>query len=29
VRHDDPAKARELGLGNPFYVAEHDFVLAR
>ena len=29
VRHDDPATAAELGLDNPFYTTEHDFVLAR
>jgi hypothetical protein len=29
VRHDDPAEAARLGLGNPYYTAEHDFVLAR
>jgi catechol 1,2-dioxygenase len=29
VRHDDPAAAARLGLGNPFYTAEHDFILAR
>jgi catechol 1,2-dioxygenase len=29
VRHDDSARAKTLGLGNPFYTAEHDFVLAR
>jgi len=29
VRHDDPAAAERLGLGNPFYTAEYDFVLVR
>jgi catechol 1,2-dioxygenase len=29
VRHDDPAEAARLGLANPYYTAEHDFVLAR
>ena len=29
VRHDDPSKAEQLGLGNPFYTAEYDFVLVR
>ena len=29
VETDDSARASELGLANPFYVAEHDFVLAR
>ena len=29
VRHDDPSAAQRLGLGNPFYTAEYDFVLAR
>jgi hydroxyquinol 1,2-dioxygenase len=29
VRHDDPAEAKRLGLGNPYYTVEHDFVLAR
>jgi len=29
VRHDDPSKATRLGLDNPFYTAEYDFVLVR
>jgi len=29
VHHDDPAEAARLRLGNPFYTAEYDFVLAR
>ena len=29
VRHDDPAEAARLGLDNPFYTAEYDFVLVR
>ncbi|WP_291743330.1 intradiol ring-cleavage dioxygenase [Bauldia sp.] len=29
VETDDSARASELGLANPFYVAGHDFVLAR
>jgi catechol 1,2-dioxygenase len=29
VRHDDPAAATRLGLANPFYTAEHDFILAK
>jgi catechol 1,2-dioxygenase len=29
VRHDEPSKAEQLGLGNPFYTAEYDFVLVR
>jgi catechol 1,2-dioxygenase len=29
VSHDDPAAAKRLGLGNPFYTAEHDFTLVR
>jgi len=29
VRHDDPSAAERLGLGNPFYSAEYDFVLER
>jgi catechol 1,2-dioxygenase len=29
ARHDDPAKAKRLGLGNPFYTASHDFRLVR
>jgi catechol 1,2-dioxygenase len=29
MRRDDPAWAERLGLGNPFYTAEYDFVLAR
>jgi protocatechuate 3,4-dioxygenase beta subunit len=29
VRHDDPSAAERLGLGNPFYTAEYDFVLVR
>jgi len=29
VRHDDPSAAEALGLGNPFYSAEYDFVLVR
>jgi len=29
VRHDEPAMAEQLGLGNPFYTAEYDFVLVR
>ncbi len=27
VRHDDPARAAELGLGNPFWTVEADLVL--
>jgi len=29
VRHDDVAKAARLGLGNPYYTVEDDFVLVR
>jgi hypothetical protein len=29
VHHDDPAASERLGLGNPFYTAEYDFVLVR
>ena len=29
VRHDDAAEAKRLGLGNPYYTAEHDFTLVR
>jgi catechol 1,2-dioxygenase len=29
VRHDDPAAAARVGLSNPFYTAEYDFVLVR
>ena len=29
VRHDDPAEAKRLGLGNPFYTAEHEFRLVK
>jgi protocatechuate 3,4-dioxygenase beta subunit len=29
VRHDDPASAERLGLGNPFFTAEYDFVLVQ
>jgi protocatechuate 3,4-dioxygenase beta subunit len=29
ARHDDPSAAERLGLGNPFYTAEYDFVLVR
>lgn len=29
TRHDDAAAAERLGLGNPFYTAEYDFVLVR
>jgi len=29
VRRDDPAWAERVGLNNPFYMAEYDFVLAR
>lgn len=29
VQHDNPEKAAELGLANPYYTTEHDFVLAR
>lgn len=28
-RHDDPARAKTLGVGNPFFTAEHDFVLVK
>jgi catechol 1,2-dioxygenase len=28
VRHDDPARAAEVGLGNPFWTLEADLVLA-
>lgn len=28
-RHDDPARAKVLGVGNPFFTAEHDFVLVK
>jgi len=28
VKTDDAEQAKELGLGNPFYIAEHDFRLA-
>jgi len=28
VLHDDPSAAERLGVGNPFYTAEYDFVLA-
>lgn len=27
VRHDDPSTAERLGLGNPFFTAEYDFIL--
>lgn len=29
MAHDDPSAAERLGLGNPFYTAEYDFVLVR
>ena len=29
VLHDDPAEAKKLGLGNPFYTAGHEFKLVR
>jgi len=29
VKHDDPQRARQLGVGNPFYTANQDFVLHR
>lgn len=29
VRHDDEARAKELGVANPFHVARRDFVLVR
>jgi len=29
VRHDDPEAAERLGLGNPFFTAEYDFVLVQ
>jgi hydroxyquinol 1,2-dioxygenase len=29
VPHDDPAEAKKLGLGNPFYTASHEFKLVR
>jgi catechol 1,2-dioxygenase len=29
TRQDDPAAAQQLGIDNPFYVLEHDFVLNR
>ena len=29
VHHDDPSAAEGLGVGNPFYTAEYDFVLVR
>ena len=29
TRTDDTAKAKQLGLANPFFTAEHEFVLAR
>lgn len=29
VRHDDPAEAKRLRLGNPYCTAEHDFTLVR
>ncbi len=29
VRHDDEGKAARAGVTNPFYTAEHDFVLVR
>ena len=28
VHHDDPAAAEKLGLANPYFTVEHDFVLA-
>jgi hypothetical protein len=27
--HDDSSVAERLGVGNPFYTAEYDFVLVR
>ena len=29
VRHDDAGEAARLGLGNPYYAVEYDFVLVR
>ena len=29
ARQNDPLRARQLDLGNPFYTLEHDFVLSR
>jgi len=29
VAHDDAAEAALLGVGNPFYTVEYDFVLVR
>jgi catechol 1,2-dioxygenase len=29
LRHDDPRRAAELGLGNPFYTIDWDFKLER
>jgi hypothetical protein len=29
VRHDESSVAERLGLSNPFYTAEYDFVLVR
>jgi len=29
VRHDDEQEAKRLGIGNPYYVAKHDFVLTK
>jgi catechol 1,2-dioxygenase len=29
TRQDDPATAQQLGIDNPFYILEHDFVLNR
>lgn len=29
VKHDDAGEAKKLGLGNPYYTAEHDFALVK
>src|SRR5262249_31151486 len=29
IAHDDPASAKNLRLGNPYYTAEHNFTLVR
>lgn len=29
VKHDDAVESKKLGLGNPYYTAEHDFALVK
>lgn len=29
TRHNDPGRAKSLGIGNPSYILEHDFVLSQ